>query len=282
MKNSAKQIKELTKIELQRAFRKRSTLAALMTGLLIAAVHLIHNLPIALKATETMMNYFDAGKGLLYPRYVFTTWIGGEGYSVESFLYYLALPLAAAMPFSSSLLEDISCGFSKNICIRVRKTDYLTAKYIAVFVVSGTVVFLPLLVNLMITSMFLPSLPPQTAAGTFITANRLFYRIYSHAPYLYAVIYLLIDFIAAGFLGTIGLVMNFYTSNRLAAISVPFIGCIFLYTLTNLYGFGGYSLTYCLQPSYGLTSWITPLIYLGIFLTFGIVYFIKGRKWEVL
>lgn len=274
-------MKELLQIELDRAFKRKGTVIALGLGLLIVLVHLIHNMPPALEATKVMMNYFDSDKGLIYPRNVFTSWIGGEGYSVESFLFYLILPLIAAMPYSGSFLEDLSSGFAKNICIRVRKKDYLTAKYIAVFLTAGTVVVIPLFVNLLLSAMILPSIPPQVADGTFITANKVLYSLYGAYPYVYFAIYLLIDFAAAGFLGTVGLAMSFYTSNRFIAAAVPFIGCIFLYSVSNLYGMGGYSLTYCLQPSYGIESWFILVIYLFIFLAFGILYIRKGRKLEV-
>lgn len=274
-------MKILLHIEIQRAFKNKGTAIALGTGILIALAHLIHNIPPALEATKTMMNYFNSDKGLLYPRNVFTSWIGGEGYSVESFLFYLALPLIAAIPYSGSLLEDLSSGFAKNICIRVRKQDYLTAKYIAVFIVSGTVAVIPLFLNLLLSAMILPSILPQVADGTFITASKVLYHLYGTHPYLYIAIYLIIDFIAAGFLGTVGLVMSFYTSNKFIAVSVPFIGCLFLYSVSNLYGLGGYSLTYCLQPSYGMDNWIISMIYLFIFLLFGFLYIRRGRKLEV-
>jgi hypothetical protein len=270
----------LLKIELLRAIRSRGFMLALLVGMFIAISHYFQNV-------VPMTQYLDLNKQypdmlMLYPHTVFNKWMGGESYTLQPFLYFLLVPALAAMAFGDSLYSDLKGGFCKNVFIKTKKTSYFFAKYVAVFLCGGIVVILPLLANLGLSAVTLPSLLPQVSAGTFqIYADGMWSALYYAHPYAYILSYLLLIFVFSGLLATVSLAMTFFFNNRFVVVLSPFLICLFLYAIGSNYNLHAFIPSSFLNPAqpalrvnFGIIVFeacLIALISLGI-------YFFKGMR----
>lgn len=275
-------MKSIMRIEIHRAFCNRMMASSLIVGTVIVMAHIVqYVLPQYITACliEEM-----AGKNLsLFPKDVFGVWLGGGTYSMESFLYYLLLPILAVLPFGGSYFEDRKGGLLKNICIRTEKKRYLKAKLTAAFLSGGMAFVVPLIVSLLICATLFPSLIPQPSSSTSaVSAFSIFYEIYFTHPYLYILIYLAIDFIYAGIMAVIALAATMFTEYKFMVLITPFIFYIFIFSVCNLFDHLEYSPVYMLNGGYGQGSYLAYIIQvllLGI-ISIG-VYFKENLKSDI-
>lgn len=113
----------------------------------------------------------------------------------------------------------------RNMVIRCGKTNYFAAKYLAVFVSGGLAMLLPLVFNLLLVAMFLPIATPVPyyAMYTGIWASSLMSMLYYSQPFLYLLLYLLIDFIFCGLLACLSFAVTALIKNRVAVVLAPFL-----------------------------------------------------------
>lgn len=266
------------KFEFKRAITSKRLFFALMIGVGITLWHLFQNVLPMHKFLA-----FGASEGML-PHSVFSKWIGGESHNLQPTLYYILFPILAALPYADTFYTDIQSGYVKQIFTRSKKTNYYFAKYLVNFIVSGTVVVIPLLINLLGSAVILPSIIPQVSSGFYgIGPESLWSELFYTNPYLYIYFYLFIDFIFAGLLSSIALMLASYLSNKFLVIFSPFIIYILVYTFTNVLGAHTINPNNFLkmnQPVAGI-SLITIISFALILLisTFGLYY--KGKKDDV-
>lgn len=222
-------MKKLFAAEMKRAFQNRRTLLVLFAGCLISMIQIVRNILPGLETWNEMALNLKADNQ--YPYHLFNRWMCGTTGELEGFLYFLVIPLLAVLPYSLSFLEDKTSGYVKQMYTRCDRRSYLTAKFGAVFIVGGTVVTLPLLLNFLICAMLLPALLPQNLEGTFVNAHVLWYHIYETQPLLYVLIFLLIDFIYAGLLAVLPLFFSFYSEKKFVILLMPFVIHIFSYSV---------------------------------------------------
>ena len=274
-------MKKLLCMELNRALFNAAMLAALLVGIILSVSHVIQYIwPMA---GLTAADFAEANKGLMYPNNVFNSWMGMEGYSLQSYLYWLLIPLLAVLPFASSFFTDWKSGYIKNIYIRSRRGHYLTAKFLAVFISGGLAVVIPLLVNLGLTALMMPALLPQLAENTYpIIEPSMWSSLFLYHPFLYTFAYLAIDFIFAGLIATLSLAVSFFAENRFVILLCPFLLYIFLYSLCNMLGLQRFSPFEFLHPAQMVIPNVTfPVIAVEtvmLGLITGLIFFLKGTR----
>lgn len=240
---------KLIKIEFSRAFKNKYLLLSIFIGCLIAITHVIQNVIPCVKALD-----LDWSKGF-YPHSVFNKWMGGEIYSIQPYLYFLIAPILAAIPFADSFYLDKKSGFLKNIFIRTKKRNYYISKYLSTFITGGAAVVIPLALNFILTSMFLPALTPESCAGTFMIMDMSMWAdLFYSNPYIYVLMYLILDFVFFGLVATIALAISHSLNNRFAVLLAPFLYyVIFMFTL-NLTGNSLFDPSIILKPSQPYTG----------------------------
>lgn len=213
------------KIELHRALKSRGLLVALTIGLLISFSHFILTI-LPLKDNITLSDY---------PLSVFGKWMCGDDSSVFPVMYYFIVPILASLPFAGSYKEDIDSGYIKNITTRISRKEYLKAKYLVTFLIGGVVSILPMVINFLLTAMVLPAVIPQACTGYFpiFSYSMLGNLFYSH-PYIYLMIYMIINFVFLGLLSTLALVAAYICDNLFTTILSPFIMYLFVYAVTQI------------------------------------------------
>ncbi|MCL2865376.1 MAG: hypothetical protein FWE25_07545 [Lachnospiraceae bacterium] len=211
-------MKRIIKFELKRAFVNRFFLAALVVGIVISVLHII----LVVIPASKYLELHSYSKGV-YPNSIYNTMLGFDMSSLYLALYTMLIPVLACLPFADSLYTDKKSGYIKYLYSKVEKGWYLLAKLIANFLVAGTVVVFPLLLNLWGTALFVPALIPQASTAQFpIFAYYMWSDLYYTFPMVYITLYGIIIFIYAGIFACIGMMLSTFIKNRFVVLLLPF------------------------------------------------------------
>lgn len=203
--------------------------------------------------------------------------------SLESFIFFLVLPILAALPFGTSYFSDRKSGFLKNLYMQASRKQYLSAKYTAVFLSGGIAVLVPLLLNLLCSLVLLPNLVPATIlTQNGINASCAFYELYFTAPLGYIVLFLLLDFIFGGIFACIALAASFLSDYIVIVTVCPFFVQLVLHVVCTMFSVSECSSVYFTQAGYGIKHlWVVGVyIIVGILATM-VIFFHKGEKEDV-
>lgn len=222
----------MLRIEFSRALKNKFLLLAILLGCVITVSHFVQNIVPQLNWHTWWTFKIDQD---MYPNSVFNQWIGESSASMQQMLYYLMLPILAALPFGDSFYLDMKTGYIKNVFIRSKKSQYYAAKYLSTFVAGGIAVTVPLLLNLALSASFVPSLLPDPISGTYVVVEaNMGSGLFLTHPYVYTFLYLALDFVFAGLLAGISLSISFFVSNRFIVLLAPFIGYLVFFAFTEL------------------------------------------------
>ncbi|MCD7827017.1 MAG: hypothetical protein LUG85_00550 [Clostridiales bacterium] len=218
---------------------------------------------------------------------LFNQWMGQEWNSMGQSLFYLLLPFFGSLAYSWSLLSERKSGYIKHIVTRTLRRKYYTAKYIAVFVAGGLVVLIPLIINFMVVSAFIPATTPDIFYDIYYDmgpTKALSQLFFSH-PYVFVLYRMISAFIFAGLFASLGMSFSFFIKNRFVIVALPFL----ISMLLNYIDSSGY-FKYLISPSLFLhnggaalptSAWLMLAEILIMFaLSFGITV-VKGKKDDV-
>lgn len=274
-------MKAIYKNELKRAFNTPGMKISLVIGSALAIWHVILVIIPINKFLISSAEFFS-GDPLYIPEGLFNNWMGIALFPVQSYIFYMILPLLAVMPFGSSFFEDRKSGYLVNVYTRVKKEEYIKAKYLGVLISGGVAVVTPLILNLVLSSLFLPRLLPDNGCNTTITGKTMAYELFYKYPILYIFMFILIVFIFAGLLAAIALGYSYYTDHKFGVVIAPFVLYFFIYSLTNLLDKTEYSLFYILNGGTSNNHIITYLIYFVLLFSLSyLVLIMKGKKEDV-
>lgn len=210
---------KILKIEMERAFRSLGMTLALSLGYALALVQFVL---VVLPASDNILQFFD-GTVLTYPCSVFNKWMAMDDRHPWNAVYMTLFPVLAVLPYGASWLDDRKSGYVKNVCVRMKKSSYLIAKYVAVFISAGVTVVVPLLFNLILTCAVLPALTPSMNGLFPVGGTAMFAGIYYTNPWLYTAIYMIIYFVYAGVLATLAIAASGWINQRFIVILFPFV-----------------------------------------------------------
>ena len=219
-------MKQMLKIEIQRAFSGAAFKVSLIIGCLISTLQFMN---VGIKhAMDPMKFYFY--NGLDFPYTIVNTWMGAVSDAYYE-VYIGILPLLVVIPYASSYYIDRKLGIINNYYIRTKRINYLIAKLVAVFLSGGVIAVLPLFINLVSTSAILPTL--VWPGGSEINANAMWSDIYYSNIYLYYLLYFILEFICGGLLATIPLMISLWINNTFVLLLFPIVLCEFLNVVTG-------------------------------------------------
>lgn len=237
---------KLLKQELKRAFTGKWFVLALTIGLIISISHFVMDI------TTTTAIPEDIIKPMLSPSVLLASWMGGNLYNLQGYLLYLLLPLLAVMPYVHSYYQDKKLGYIKNILTRTKPIHYYISKWTTVFLTAGTVIIVPLIVNILLFMTVYPAMKPQPVASYYtIMDTSMLADLFYQQPFKYILFYLVLAFIFAGLIGTLGLVAEFFTEYLFIALLSPFLLYIFTASILDMLMLHKYSPNNFLHPSYG-------------------------------
>ncbi|EET62869.1 vacuolar protein sorting 55 [Marvinbryantia formatexigens DSM 14469] len=271
------------KIEIRRAFTGIGTWISFGIGMLISMIHIVHWILPRAEAFREQLLYFKSD--MQYPDSLYWEWICGNTYNPEGFLYFLIFPLLAVLPYSISFFNDKDNGYIRQVYMRAERRRYLMAKSAAVFLTGGFVVTAPLLINFIICAMFLPALPMQQLAGKLIYAAVVWYKIFEQYPLVYVMIFMGLDFIFAGLVACLPLLLSFFSEKRYVILLMPFVLQIFIYAVCMMSANVDavmYSTVYLFFAGFGCRSVLALVGYIGIYGVLGVILFWKiGNREDI-
>lgn len=216
---------KILKIEMNRAIHSIGMLISLLIGMgciLYQVIPIIQKMEESKKLWESMGIYRTFTRGGFY-NFWFPSYIDGS-----TLYYFYFIGIIVALPFGISYYRDKKSGLIKNICNRVDKKKYLSAKYIATFISGGIAAALPIIVDFFIVRLIIPVdcfdingtvLNAITEWGVFIIDN----------PYLAAVIIIFLWFVFGGALATVSLMVSSMSNNFFTIQLAPFFVMLLLF-----------------------------------------------------
>lgn len=275
------------KNEMRKALFSR---AALITYLLSFSLVIYHTVTKA----EIYNSFYTAyktgavqGNPMITAVSLFCNWLGADVTSFAASVFFFLLPIIAVMPYGWSLAGEIKSGYTKNIISRIPRKVYFFSKYLASFVSGALAVMIPLLLSFLLVSLFLPALHmeniyPYGAIGE----KSMWAELYYSNPFLYSMMYILLDGVFAGLIACISTVLAFFTRSRVSVVLMPFFLMLFLdYIDINVLPGWELSPVKFLQalPVVNERNGVIDLVFFLIFsvFTLGILLY-KERKYEAL
>ena len=273
-------MKRMMKIELRRAFTSTGFVLALIIGCLIAVVHwALFVLPVSV----TLAEYVAMNKPMMYPGWLYTSWIGSDTTAIPAYLLFLILPIIAVLPHADTFFTDAGSGFIQNICIRTNRRHYYIAKYTATFLSGGTVTTISFLLNFLLSCLVLPAMHPEASAFTSsIGEASTFPHLFFNLPLLYVGVYFLIIVLFCGLLATISLISSYFAGYRFLVVLTPFLLYLTACAIFQLIGLADWQPINLLDPSYPgntLVAIFVECILLILFTQYGFI--VKGAREDI-
>lgn len=172
-------MKSILCFELKRCFGSKRLYLSLLTGIVISLLHIIFGV---LPLTQWLSSW--QGDFFLTPHSAYGHWIGMDSSTVWPTLLYMLLPFLCAFPFSDTVSWDFSTGYVMQIFVRRKKSAYLFAKALTIFIASAFLTATILFFDFAGTALYLPLVRPEALTNLYGISNRslmahLFYHMIS-------------------------------------------------------------------------------------------------------
>lgn len=262
------------KVELDRAYRSRGMLFALLAGTAIAIAQVIIEV-------VPVLEYQEYSGFKAFPHTLYEHCMGLKNSSAVAWYYYMFIVILATVPYAVTAYTDRKKGYLKNVLIKVKKKHYYCVKYITSFLVGGTVAVVPQIVNIIITAMLLPAIQPYVGMGYVgISGTSMWADIYYENALLYLFMYLVLNFIIYGLFTTLAVSAMWILENIFAVLMLPFLVFEFLNLLAEFIGKQQWAPYSFLRPfqSYLNTSGISVIIIALCMLAFNVCAAAYGIK----
>ncbi|WP_303834887.1 hypothetical protein [Ruminococcus flavefaciens] len=156
----------------------------------------------------------------------FMIWIGGprleDDKSTIIFFWYVIL--AAAVPYTWSYCAERRKAkkLQKTYSVGIKQR---IDKYISVFISSGLISAVSLLINLAVILLFIPATKPDPVYNIYYRefSSSLTGEIYYSFPIVYEIIYIAFFFAFCGLIGCVGYSVSLIIKNEIAAVLSPVI-----------------------------------------------------------
>ena len=143
-------------------------------------------------------------------------------------------------------------------------------------------VAIPLLLNLIMSSMFLPALLPDNGSNGTISSVTMLYELFFTHPLIYILMFIVIDFLFAGAIATLSLSYTYFTEHKFGVLIAPFVFYFFIYSLTNLINKTEYSLFFMLNGGATNNYLLVYILYFLLFFALSYIIFMwKGKMQDV-
>ena len=281
----------LFKIEFIKATKNKLFLISVLIGIVLcvySAVYVIcsyyndlEDLKIIAEQSECIINPMASSFSL------YNKWIGQEWVSMASSLLFLLLPLTASLPYSWNYCIEKKSGYINNVFTRVNKGRYIKTKFLTTFLVGAISIFIPLLINIMIVSSFIPAAKPNVYYDIYynMPISCVFSEMFYKTPLLYTVMKVLLISSFGGSFAVLGQATGTIIKNKFIAVLFPFVFMLLFNYIVNVFS-GNIELS-PIQFLYGggdaLTSYWIVISELVVLLTSSfLIMKIKGEKKDVL
>lgn len=226
--NAKENIKKFYLMELRRAFHSKGFYLALLVGSIMTVSHAIDQYAIYREIMDWRELYQEA---IYISDSAFNMFFGMNELHWGHSLFYMIVPLLATIPYGCSYARDKKSGYIKSIFVRGGRKAYFRAKYLAVFLSGAIAVVLPLLLNLVLVTLYAPLQNVDVLAAYLGIGVSSFYVLYLKHTLLYMLLYILITGMTGGVYATIALFLSQVTDYVFTIWAGPFLLAIILYNV---------------------------------------------------
>ncbi len=145
-------------------------------------------------------------------------WIGNSK-SIYSKMFFYIIPALCPFTYSWSYCVD----FKKNHFNSETSVKYYISKFIAVFISSGIVIAIPLFINFVGISLFIPTFKPDSVYDIYygMFSNKFLSYLFYNTPPVYIFIVILLNFVFGGLFGCLGLSISTIIKSKIIAVTSP-------------------------------------------------------------
>ena len=220
----------LARCELRKSLCNKWFSVALTVGCVLAVISVMRNIVLEYYWAEIGITFWDTKWMDFSSSSCFNYWLVVDGIQAATSLFFLLLPLLAALPYAWSYLEESKTGFIALIITRTTKMRYLLSKYLAVFLSGALTITIPIILNFLICACFVPARIPDVFADIHIGIFDvgLWSEVFYTNPLLYVVLYTLLNFTASGLWAASVFALSALTKTRVSLILAPWLALIFI------------------------------------------------------
>ena len=217
---------KMIKKEIWKALHNRMFTFSIVIGLIISLVNVVENARVVDDITAWLLDVI-ANEKCFSRSYqgcsLFINWIAVNCSSLGNNLFYYIWPILASMPYGWSYLSDRRTGMFYQLSVRSSVNNYFWAKYVAIFVSGGLVLFVPVFANLMINALICPYYVPQALSSmTPIFDGSFMSEVFYTEPWIHAIVWCMVDFLWGGVAGCICLIAGTKLRHPAMVILFPF------------------------------------------------------------
>ena len=130
----------------------------------------------------------------------------------------------ASLIYADSYAEDFNSGLIKNILTKVEKRQYLLVRFFVNFIIGGSAVVFPLIINFLANMTAFPLIHNNYYFGMDVVIMSDFLpNLFYHHPIFYIFIRVVILFFLGGTLATLSLALSTAIKNRYVVLIFPFL-----------------------------------------------------------
>lgn len=274
-------MKKMIRYEMSRAFSTLGFKIAMLLGLVLAVTHFVIEAVPSYYGRLGVAAFVESGRPMAYPGYLYYFWLGGSELTLQSQLYFMILPLLAALPFADSFYADASGGYLAEISTRALRRDYLIGKYAAVFTSGAVAALFPLVLSFALSATVYPLLNPETTGGANIHSFTSLGNLYFEHPLVFLLLHLIVIGVAAGLLAAFALLASYWCNYQFLVLISPFLLYILLIAVFGLFDLKDWQPNRFLCPGYSGQGFIPSLIVCGALAPVTALYYFMGRKADV-
>ncbi|MFK3892523.1 hypothetical protein ACQKFW_00900 [Bacillus subtilis] len=169
----------------------------------------------------------------------YTKWMGIGGISDYPTLFLFLLPVIVSLPLADLFASDQRTGYTPFLFIRKKASLYFKALFglnFAAAFITGT---LPLIVNLYLSFMKLPNIPPDRVINNempLVTGYTFFPDFYYSHPLLHILFYILLTGLFSGVWASFALSISMLFHNMFIVVLSPFVLQFILNTVFTTLG----------------------------------------------
>ena len=232
---------KLFKFEFIKATKNKMFIISILIGTILciySAIYVVssyyedlENLKIIAEQSECRINPMAASFSL------YNKWIGQEWVSMASSLLFLIFPLIASLPYSWNYCIEKKSGYINNVITRVNKGHYIKTKFVTTFLIGAISIFVPLLINIMIVSSFIPAIKPNVYYDIFynMPISYVFSEMFYKTPIVYTVMKVLLISFFGGSFAVLGQATGTIAKNKFIVVLFPFIFMLLFNYIVNVF-----------------------------------------------
>lgn len=279
-------MKNALKIEFQKLKASRLLWMALAVGIVIGGLQIFKN--VTWVGHVLKYSYDDVHPSGLSSISLLIRWIGSDNYTALGRLFFMLLPLLAAMPYGTSSFEEYKSGYAFQLISRCGKRKYMAAKLIVAFISGAVVIGVPMLLNLMLNAMVCPLGSVHVVSMMGVWQGSFFSKLFYTQPIVYMVLQLLLGMAWGGICALMALMYSGFLKNSIMIIIAPEMTMIVLEVLMmrirRLFDIKALELSpLSLMQSVTFNSnpeWLVGIYLLGFTVILSVIYRKRGMKRE--